>query len=147
MPLSAQKSLAAVFAIVLSACGPNETRDSFDDAHCQAALNSPDSLDAFDWFKNPSGGPKRLGSLSTDQGLALAHELENRGATRVVAGYVRSVPTPEPHQLADGLVVSLPDDPVKRHSLFQLYAQQLRASGIVPRADSGQKYLFLTAKP
>lgn len=146
MPLVAKTSLAAVFAFVFSSCGPGDTLDAFDDASCQAALNAPDSLDAFDWFKNPAGGLKRLGSLSTDQGLALAHELEKRGASRVVAAHVRSVPTPEPHQLAAGLVIALPDDPIKRHSLFQLYAQQLRASGIVPRADSEQKYLFLAAK-
>lgn len=132
-------------AALLASCG--DVPDPHDDAQCLAALNDPESVNAFDWFKDPYGGPKMLGGWSTDEGLAFAHQLEGKGARRVVAVGIHRVTQPDhPHQYADALVVELPDDARQRLALFRLYAKLVRKDGVAPRADDGQKYLLLPSE-
>jgi len=138
--------LAAVAACALgglASCGGEAPVDPWTDVACEAALKKSDAVDALTWFKDPYGGPKRLGALSNDEGLAFAHKLDARGATRVVAVGVTAVKGAEPYERAEGLVVGLPDDPAKRLSLFELYARQCHAAGVRPRPDADQKYLHL----
>jgi hypothetical protein len=138
----------AVLAIGgLSSCGLEiDSPDPHDDASCEAAFNDPDSADAFEWLKKPFTGPKRVVGKTTDDGLAYAHELESRGAKRITAVRVRTVAGPEPVQTAEGLVVEMPVDPVRRLALFKMYGRLARDAGLAPRADTGQKYLFFPSK-
>lgn len=132
--------LSAIALGSLASCG-DDPPFPFDDATCEVALKGPDAVVADTWLKDPYGGEKHLGSWSTDQGLAFYHELEARGAARVVAVGVVTRPK-ERSQEALGLVVQLPDDLMKRRRLFELHAEQVRSAGYRPRADTGQKYLF-----
>lgn len=132
----------AIAAVALASCG--EVPDAHDDARCLAAINDPESINAFEWFKGPYGGPKIVGGWSTDEGLAFAHQLEAKGAKRVVAVGIHRVTQPDhPHQSADALVVELPDDPRQRLALFKLYAMMVRRDGVIPLGDDGQKYVYL----
>jgi hypothetical protein len=133
--------LSAVGLGWFASCG-DDPEFSFDDAACETALKAEDAVEADAWLKDPYGGEKHLGALSTDQGLALYHELEARGAVRVVAVGVSKRPGRKPAQEAVALVVQLPDDPSKRRRLFELHARQVRSTGYKPRADKGQRYLL-----
>ena len=133
--------LSALALWSLASCG-DDPLFPFDDAACETALKGSDAVAADTWLKDPYGGEKHLGAWSTDQGLAFFHELEARGAERVVAVRVVTRPGKEPSQEAHGLVVQLPDDLRKRRRLFELHAEQVRSAGYRPRADTGQKYLF-----
>jgi hypothetical protein len=137
--------LSAVAFGLLASCG-DDPIFPFDDATCEAAQNRPDAVDAFDWLKDPYGGEKHLGAWSTEQGLAFAHELQARGAVRVVAVGVHPGLGPEPSREALGLIAQLPDDAAPRLHLFELHATQVRSIGYRPRADTGQKYLFFCWK-
>jgi len=104
---------------------------------------APGAVDAFDWFKDPFGGPKRFGRLSTVEGLALAYDLQGKGARRVLAVGIERHTGPDSHQSARALLVELPADPERRRSLFRLAAEQTRAAGFRAEADTGQDYLYL----
>jgi hypothetical protein len=130
-----------LIALGIASCGMEDS-SRFNDAFCVAAARDPESFDAFDWLKDPYGGPKRLGKLGTDEGLGLATEIQARGAKTVLAAKVHTLKGPEPYQYAEGLVVELPDDLVKRRRVFELYARILRGEGFEPQADTGQKYLY-----
>jgi hypothetical protein len=132
--------LATAAAVWLAACQAEKPLP-LDDAACQRALDDPVSVEAQDWLRT-SPGPNRLGRLSTDEGLALAHELERRGAGRAVVVAPRE-PVDEPGRAAAGLAVALPADPVRRRRVFDLYAKQVRAAGYAPKADEGQGCLFI----
>ena len=135
-----------LIAVGLGSCG--ETSSSrFDDAFCVAAARAPESVDAVDWLKDPYGGPKRLGSLSTNAGLSLASQIQALGAKAIIAAKVHTVKGPEPYEYAEGWVVELPDDPVRRRGVFQLYAAIIRKEGYEPQADLGQKYLYFPGQP
>jgi hypothetical protein len=138
-------ALAVTSLVALASCG-NEELGRFDDAFCKSALEDPESVDAFEWFKDPHGGQKRLGDWSTDEGLAFAHQLEARGAKRVVAVGIRRDPGPQGDHHADGLVVVLPDDFIRRRSLFELYARMVRSRGFEPQADREQKYVYVAVE-
>jgi hypothetical protein len=133
---------AAAVAVAVSACAEG-TPDATDDAACKVLLDDPESLDAFDWLKAPSPLPKRPGTMSTDEALALAHRLEMAGAVRVVVVGVRKERSPVPRESSTGVVVTLPPDDEKRLAVFRLYAVSTRNDGKGPRADTGQKYLFV----
>jgi hypothetical protein len=133
--------ISAVALGWLASCG-DDPEFPFDDAACETALKGENAVAADAWLKDPYGGEKHLGSWSTDQGLALYHELEARGAERVVAVGVSKRPGREPAQEAVGLVAQLPDDPLKRRRLFEMHARQVRSAGYRPRADKGQRYLL-----
>ena len=137
--------LAAVLLLPLAACA--DPTFPADDAACLKALDSPDAVDAFEWLAHPSGGEKHLGDLSTDQGLAFAHELQARGARSVRAFGIGKRQGLPPSESAEGLVVTLPDDVAGRRRLFQAQDLQLRARGFHARADEGQKYLMFPWKP
>jgi hypothetical protein len=122
--------------------GCADATDPHDDARCERMFNDPGNVDAFEWLKAPSATPKHLGSLTNEQSLALAYELQKRGAQRinVVVWTDKQVGgTGE----ASGFVVRLPDDPRQRLDLFRLYAKHVRLYGYAPRADTGQRYLFI----
>lgn len=136
-------ALTAGSLAALGSCGSDRPLDEYDDAICERALNADGSIDALVWFKDPYGGPKRLGEWSTDQGLAFAHALEALGAKWIVVVGVRKIEGPEPFESAEGLVVALPEDAHRRRALFRLYAKQVRSEGYAPQTDTGQKYLFL----
>jgi hypothetical protein len=148
-PRRGRPGLAVALAIVslgpLASCG-NEELGRFDDAFCKSALEDPESVDAFAWFKDPDGGQKRLGDWTTDQGVAFAHQLESRGAKRVVAVGIRRDAGPQGDQHAAGLVVALPDDFLARRSLFELYARMVRSRGFEPQADRDQKYVYVAVE-
>lgn len=133
-------------AAALSACA-DDPIDPHDDAFCRRALEDPESVDVFEWLKDPHGGPKRLGSLSNEQSLSLAHQIEFHGGSRIRAVNIFRSSTPEPQQLAEGFVALLPEDPEKRRSLFELYAKVARSAGLSPRADRGQQWLCFPAVP
>lgn len=135
-------ALAALAACALASCVADRTVD-VDDPACEAALKGADAVDAFAWFKDPYGGPKRLGDWTNDQGLAFAHQLEIRGAKRVVAVGVTRATGADGHERARGLVVELPGEPDKRLAVFRACAGALRDRGYSPRADRGQKFLYL----
>ena len=148
------RRLSAVVALGLAAVGMgwflscgDDQEFPFDDATCETALKGEDAVAADEWLKDPYGGEKRIGGWSTDLGLAFYHELEARGAVRIVAVGVSKRPGREPSEEAIGLVVQLPDDPAKRRALFELHARQVRGAGYKPRADRGQKYLLFGWKP
>lgn len=137
--------LAACVLLALVSCGGGQPLDAWNDAACKKALTDGSSVDAFDWFKDPYGGPKRVGAWSNDEGLAFAHKLELEGATRVFAVGIDRVKGPDPHETARGFVAVLPDDPAKRLGLFHLYAKQVASAGYRAQGDTGQKYLFVPA--
>ena len=142
----ARPILAAVVVGALGAlasCGGDRSLSAWDDAACAAALKGPDAVDAFTWFKDPYGGPKRLGAFSNDEGLAFAYALEMKGAKRVVAVGVARVTGPDAHERAAGLVVELPDEPEKRLALFRMGADQVRSRGYRAQPDVDQTYLYL----
>src|SRR4051794_649454 len=87
-------ALAAALLIPLSGCA--EPTFTADDDTCRSALASADAVDAFEWLSQPSGGERRLGVLSTDEGLAFAHELQARGANAVTVFGVVKRPGPPP---------------------------------------------------
>ena len=95
---------------------------------------------AFDNFLATSANHPRASEAS----LALAYELQSRGALKVVAA-LSTDPATTPWVDARGLVVQLPADPKKRLAVFNLYAKQVRLYGFTPRADTGQKFLFIPA--
>jgi hypothetical protein len=135
--------LAALAAVPFASCG-DDPPDRTDDAACQALLDDPESLDAFDWLNRASPLPKKPGSMTTDEALALAYRLDSLGAVRVVAvGMKRVKSGPESRDESRGVVVTLPTDPAKRLGLFRLYEKQIRQYGYAPQADKGQKYLFV----
>ncbi|GAC1464382.1 MAG: hypothetical protein NVSMB9_02990 [Isosphaeraceae bacterium] len=132
-------------ATCLASCG-KEPLDPFDQPSCESALNDPESIDAIDWLKTPSRHLKQVAGTSTSESLAFAETLAARGARRIVAVRVRVVSESPPLQHAEGLIIELPDEPGLRLALFRLYAQQTRAAGFSPRADTGQKYLFIASR-
>jgi len=149
MPRRASPRLAliavpAVALCALGSCGDSPP-DPFDAAFCEKALNDPESADAYDWLKAPAPVPRRPGSMTVDEALSVAHHFEARGAERIVAVGNRKI---EPRSGASylsslGLVLRLPEDPVKRLQVFRLYAEQIRNNGYTPRADTGQNVLFI----
>jgi hypothetical protein len=118
----------------------------FDDAACETAMKGPDAVNAIDWLKDPYGGPKRVGTLSNDEALALALKIQSLGVNKIVAVGIHPGATAEPSQAAMGLVAALPPDLPNRRALFELQAGFARAAGYSPRADRGQKYLFFAWK-
>jgi hypothetical protein len=139
--------LAALAAGPVASCA-DDPPDTVDDAACQTLLDDPESLDAFDWLNRASPLPKRPGSMTPEGALALAYRLDALGAVRVVAvGMKRVKSGPEPRDESRGVVVTLPADPAKRLGLFRLYEKQTRSAGYAPRADRGQKYLFVPWTP
>ena len=140
-------TVVAVCALgALGSCGVDQ-KIGWNDLACEKAMNEAESVDAFDWFKDPTGGPKRLGKWSNDEGLAFAETLQMKGAKRVVTVGVSRRKGADEHERARGLVVELPADPSARLSLFKLYAEQVRAQGFAPQADAGQMFLYLPWKP
>jgi hypothetical protein len=147
--------LASLVWLLASCSG--DGGDPRDDRFCENALKSANSLDALDWLKTPAPGAIWLIGRGRDDSMAFAHELEIKGAKRIVAVAVRTVPGPPPapetpgagaesYQTADGLVVELPEDPSKRLAIFRLYAKQARDGGYEPRSDSNQKYVFIPSR-
>ena len=130
----------------LASCGSDLAID-WNDAACESALNDAENINAFAWFRDPSGGPKRLGAWSNDEGLAFVEVLQSKGAKRVAAVGLSRVNGADPHETARGLVVELPGDATERLSLFRLYAEQVRGQGYRPQGDTGQRYLYLPWKP
>jgi hypothetical protein len=120
--------------------------DSFDDAFCEKLVKDPESVDVLDWLKDPFGGPKRLGALSTDEGLAFAHQLIGFDPKRILVANVHTVKAPDPYQYAEGLVVELPDDRAKRRGLFERAARVVRSNGYRPQADRDQRFLYLPCR-
>jgi hypothetical protein len=122
--------------------GCADATDPHDDARCERMVNDSGNVDAFEWLKAPSATPKRLGRLTNEQSLALAYELQKRGAQRIniVVWTEKEVGGTGD---AAGFVVRLPDDPWQRLDLFRLYAKHVRLYGYAPRADTGQRYLFI----
>ena len=135
-------ALLMPLAAVVAACAA-EPVDTATDATCAALLRDPDSLDANDWLKAASPLPKHPGTMTPDDALGLVSRLVFAGAPRIVAAQVKKVRAPVPGEFSRGAVVTLPDDPAQRLAIFRLYATQVRAQGQTPRADSGQKYLYV----
>jgi hypothetical protein len=135
--------LAATAVGALPSCNADPPPNAHDDHYCEKLIRDPANIDAFAWFKDPFGGAKRLGSWSTEEGLAFAHRLEAHGAVRIVAVGVHRVEGPEAYETASALIVELPQEPSKRLELFKLYAKQVRSAGLAPQADNGQRYLYL----
>ena len=125
--------------------------DTMDDPKCEALLNDPESVDAIEWLKTPTEQPRRVGSMTVDEALGLAYKLQELGATRITANrldpIVRSSEgNPEKTstgQESRGVVLQLPENPAQRLALFHLYAKLVSNAGQTPRADVGQKYLFV----
>ena len=134
--------LALGLARLVLTMGESASSDAFDDPFCARALNDPESVNLEDWLKDPYGGPKRLGSLTTDEGLSLFHGLLSFGSGRILAVKPHTEKAPEPYQYAEGLVVELPGDRANRRGLFELYAKFVRREGFEPQADRDQKFLF-----
>ncbi|MCA1685236.1 MAG: hypothetical protein LC745_04500 [Planctomycetia bacterium] len=148
MPRPAPRAVkAAALALatlgLLASCGDNPS-DPFDDAACERLIKDAGGVDAFDWLKAPSATPKRVGDMAVEDALALAYELEARGAERIVAvSTAPKSPDRNPDLESEGVVIRLPDDPRKRLALFRLYADQIRGYSFQPRADTGQRYLVV----
>lgn len=145
MPSRLLLPFAVVAAMTMSSCG-GEPTDPIDDAECATMLNDPDNADALDWLKAPSPVPRRAGRLSVDEALALVHKYDSRGAVRLIAFNNVKLGPPavkKPYLYSHGLLIQLPDDPARRYAVFTLYAEQVRDNGFAPRADTGQKYLFV----
>lgn len=125
--------------------------DRMDDPMCEALLNDPESVDAIEWLKTPSRRPHRVGTMTVDEALGLAYKLQELGATRITTDRldqrVRSREgnpnRPSTEQESRGLVFHLPENPAQRLALFHLYAKLVSNAGKTPRADVGQKYLFV----
>ena len=139
-------AIALCLALVLSPSLPSCSDDSDpnDDAKCQSMSSNPANAEAFEWLKAPVPRPNRLEGLSNEASLALAYELQSRGVLKVVAA-LSTDPATTPWVDARGLVVQLPADPKNRMAVFNLYAKQVRLYGFTPRADTGQKFLFIPA--
>jgi hypothetical protein len=138
--------LVAVPYALLVSTDDLASSDSFDDAYCEKLTRDPENVDVLEWLKDPFGGQKRMGSLSTDEGLSFVHQLVAYDPKRILAVNVHTVKVPEPYQYTEGLVVELPEDRSKRRGLFERYARFVRNAGYRPQPDQDQKFLFLPCR-
>jgi hypothetical protein len=135
--------LLALALVPVASCADPPT-DPVDDAACRKLLAAPESQDAYDWLKT-SPLLKKPGGMTTEQALALAHTFELAGAARLTAVRVRALGPPgaAAGEASEGVVVTLPAEPAARLAIFRLYAKQLRNYGGTPRADAGQRFLYV----
>ncbi len=134
--------VALGLSFFLFSVGDLPTTAGFDDRFCENLLKAPETVVAEDWLKDPYGGTKRLGSLQTDEGLALLHSIMTFGPRQILAVKVHTEKVPTPYQYAEGLLLELPTDPARRRGLFEIYAKFVRREGFSPQADRDQKFLY-----
>ena len=138
---------ALAVALVVTACSGQADPAPWDDADCARALEDSHHAPAAEWLKDPFGGPKSVGRLSTEEALALVDALEMRGATRIEAVGIATRQGPGPSQTCPGLVVGMPLDPARRTAVFRLYAKIVSEAGYKARGDEGQRFLYVVARP
>ena len=146
-----RRSWIGIALLVLAApsCA-NEDVDPIDDAACEKLLKEREPVDAIDWLKTPTASSKVHGGMSDEQALAFAVKLQELGTTGLVAfvGEPGKTRSSSPKVTNDeGMVALLPADARRRAAIFQLYAKQTRSIGYAPRADIGQRSLFIRWSP
>lgn len=137
--------LAGLLAVSLTSCGVDGTPDPADDAFCGSLLQQLENLDAIDVLKNPAA---RLptGGTTHEEALALCLRFQELGTERIIAfveAPLKNVPYDSSFGYALGVVIQLPTDLKQRTAIFRLYAKNHRNVGYTPRADTGQKYLYI----
>jgi hypothetical protein len=101
------------------------------------------------WLADAEPGTRLVsGTMNDDYELEaariLVEELYRLGAKEVTAVRIEQVPRPEgvPLEIADGLIVQLPEDPDQRRAVL-LYEAETLEEADNPREDRGQSRLLL----
>jgi hypothetical protein len=126
-------------AVPLSAADERERdKAAKQDRKCAEMLAKSNKAEARDWLQEPD---KKRGVFkwSKEVTLGLVNGVYKHGATKVTA--VEIMTHPRYGELTAQLVVTLPDDPDRRHALLDWMAERFENHRPIP--DVGQKYHLL----
>ncbi|MCS6897214.1 MAG: hypothetical protein NZM29_04510 [Nitrospira sp.] len=105
-------------------------------------LRSERSQEARTWLEGGPPGSRTLGEAGDpEESRELVEELYRLGAERVTAVDIMQYESGEEN--TGTLVITLPDDPVRRAALFARCGELAREQGFDPEDDLGQKHLLV----
>jgi len=119
-----------------------------DDKWYESLISIPTSKEARQWFRTCRKRGIAVVTLgkfdSMEKSLALIEDGYAAGAVRVTAVEIEDYPDiAGGMQTTSRLVVTLPDDPVKRASALAWAGKVAEDQGFDPETDMGQRYVFL----
>ena len=100
-----------------------------------------DKFEALAWLKGGTAQSKRyLAELTNHQSVRLIKRAYDAGVVEVWAvGFARNAP----YESIYRLVITLPEDRVKRKATFKWANEQIERQGFEPESDYGQRHLYI----